>query len=470
VSGTAPAVAARRASDRVVAGFGAICLQAFLVAQFLSLTRLFFSNHLGESVTSYASQAGVLSVALLLPAVATYGLGAGSPFGTLVAAGRTWITVVFGLAMALFFYGWLGQGYMVTAVAHDLAPYLVILASVILGSIPRVWRDTNPLLIALLLAALVVNAIGMTEITQVVSESYAEDRAGTTTVAYRTQGALAFWPLFLLTARLRRPITAFLVFATVFFVLAQQILFQKRSPSFRVMLFLLVFLVVLPALRKRGPTRIGVTRTGVMPERRTLALFGGACALSLCLALGTAPWLFRGQLAGLTQRLSGEAYRGGATAMLTTENERFYEASIFLRGLSPGEIAFGRGFGGYFKPDASWWGIWLDDVGEWGRRQLHVGGLMPFFKGGLLFAGAYYAGLWLALARGARALKEPFAAAAFFVVLLHALFLLQEGFFTMSMSFDLVMVGLAMGHLLSENRSTVRPPRFRPAVPLGVRP
>src|SRR4029079_19197382 len=121
-----------------------------------------------------------------------------------------------------------------------------------------------------------------------------------------------------------------------------------------------------------------------------------------------------------------EAYRGGATAMLTTENERFYEASIFLRGLSPGEIAFGRGFGGYFKPDASWWGIWLDDVGEWGRRQLHVGGLMPFFKGGLLFAGAYYAGLWLALARGARALKEPFAAAVFFVVLLHALFLLQE--------------------------------------------
>jgi hypothetical protein len=77
---------------------------------------------------------------------------------------------------------------------------------------------------------------------------------------------------------------------------------------------------------------------------------------------------------------------------------------------------------------------------------------MPVLKGGILFAAVYFAGLAGALFRGLRALRSPFAAAAFFVVLLHALFLLQEGWFIMSASFDLVMVGLAMGHLLSRDR------------------
>jgi hypothetical protein len=254
-----------------------------------------------------------------------------------------------------------------------------------------------------------------------------------------------------------------LIFSAVFFVLAQQVLFQKRSPTFRVALFMLAFLVILPALRARGRSA-----PAVLGERQTLALFAGALVVALCTALALAPWLFRGQVTGLAQRFSGAAYDGGATAMLTTENERFHEAALFFRGLSPTEVAFGRGMGGYFKPDASWWGIWLEDVGEFGRRQLHVGGLMPFFKGGLTFALLYYAGLVGALVRGARALRSPFAAAAFLVVLLHALFLLQEGWFMMSLTFDLVVVGLCMGHLLSRDTGEPRSSSFVAPVPLGV--
>jgi hypothetical protein len=230
-----------------------------------------------------------------------------------------------------------------------------------------------------------------------------------------------------------------------------------------VLLFVAVFLVLLPALRARFDWP-----AGVMGEMRTQALFAGTAVVALLLALSVAPWLFRAQLAGLGARLAGEAYAGGAGAMLTTENERFHEAAVFLRGLEPGESVFGRGFGGYFKPDASWWGVWLEDVREVGRRQLHVGALMPVLKGGVLFAGVYYAGLLAALARGGRALRSPFAAAAFLVVLLHALFLLQEGWFIMSASFDLVMVGLAMGHLLSQGLGGSRP--LRAAPPVAVRP
>jgi hypothetical protein len=312
---------------------------------------------------------------------------------------------------------------------------------VVLGSQRAVWKDVDPALVVLFLAGLALSAVGMTEITRVVSEEFAEDRAGPTIVAYRMQGALAFWPLLFLTARLRRPLTALLIFAGVFFVFGQQILFQKRSPSVRVLLYVVVFLVVLPRLLPRAPQ-----------ARRHLAAFAVAGAVAVMVALTAAPWLFEAQASGLLRRLSGQAYSGGAAAMLTWENERFFEAGMFFRTLEPQELVFGRGFGGYFVPDTPGWGEWLEDVSVVGRRQLHVGGLMPFFKGGFALALVYYAGLAYSLWRGRRALLEPLGAAAFFVVLVHAVFLLQEGWFTMSVSFDLFAVGLCMGHLLSRGR------------------
>jgi hypothetical protein len=439
-----------RPADRALAALGGACFKFFLAAQFLSLTRLYFSSHFGGGVAVVASQAGLLSVALLGPAVLIAGLSAGDPFGRLVPGARLWVVTVTALATALFFYGWLEKGYAVSAAAHDFAPYLVIVSAVVLGSLPRVWNDSDRLIVSLFFVALIVNALGMREITNVVSESYSEDRAGVGIVAYRTQEALAFWPFLFLTSRLRRVRVALVIFLGVFFVLAQQILFQKRAPTLRVALFVLVFLVVLPRVcdAEEGSARGRASR-----------LFLATGGLALAAALTLAPWLFEGQFAGLARRLSGEAYSKGAAGMLTTQNERFFEAGVFLRTLRPEEWVVGRGFGGYFKPDASWWGIWLDDVGEFGRRQLHVGGLMPFFKGGLVLALVYYPGLLLALVRGARARREPVAAAAFFVLLIHAVFLLQESWFVMSESFQLVMVGLCMGHLLSRDRAGSGSPR-----------
>jgi hypothetical protein len=437
---TAPRTVPRTA-DRTLEGVGALCLKAFLCAQFLSLTRLFFSNHLGDGVATYASMAGLLSVGLLVPAVAAYGAASGTVFGRLVEGGRLWVCGLGLVAVSLFFYGWLVRGYALAPSAHDFAPYAVLLASAILGSLPKVWRDIDRTLLALFAVGLVINLLGMTEMSRVVSEATSEDRAGVSIVAYRTQGALAFWPLLFLTARYRRPAIAWLIYAGVFFVLGQQILFQKRSPTFRVALFVLVFLVILPRM----------VRVRAAAERRARVLFAAAGGLAVAGALAVAPWLFEGQMLGLAHRLSGEAYSGGAAGMLTTENERFFEARLFLSTLQPEEVVVGRGFGGYFRPDASWWGIWLEDVGEFGRRQLHVGGLMPFFKGGLLLTAAYYSGAALAVSRGIRARGEPLAVAALFVVLLHLLFLLQESWFVMSVSFDLTMVGLCLGHLLSRD-------------------
>jgi hypothetical protein len=180
--------------------------------------------------------------------------------------------------------------------------------------------------------------------------------------------------------------------------------------------------------------------------------FAAAGALALAVALCVAPWLFEGQLAGLVNRLSGKRYSGGAAGMLTWENERFFEVGMFLRTVEPQDLVLGRGFGGYFIPDTPGWGVYMEDLNAIARRQLHVGGVMPFFKGGLALFVSYFAGLAGALVRGRRFLAQPVAAAAFFILVIHALDLALEGSFIMSSSFDLLMVGLCMGYLLSRER------------------
>src|SRR5262249_52735110 len=285
------------------------------------------------------------------------------------------------------------RGHDPVIAAKEMAPYLVIVASVILGSMPRIWKDTDRLVLALYALALVINIVGMTEMTDVVSEANAESREARSILAYRTQWALAFTPFLFFTSRQRKPATALLIFAGVFFSLAQQILFQKRAPTVRILLYIVVFLVILPRLR---PRRLAGG------EARIQTLFATVCAIGIFVSLSAAPWLFRGQLSGLTRRLSGESYSGGATAMLTSENERFIEASMFFRSLGPPEVVFGRGFGGYFVPDRLDHPGWIDETNSYGVRWLHVGGLIPFFKGGLLFAVLYYSIYFPALLRGWR--------------------------------------------------------------------
>lgn len=441
-----------RASEKALSSLGALCFDLFLACQFLSLTRPFFVPHGGSAFEALATNAGMYSVFLLVPAVFGYGAYTGSVFGTLIPAARGWIVVMLILCVFLFFYGWLYMGNIHTAAAHDFAPYSVILAAAILGSNRRVWATSNRTVMILFFLALVVNAIGMTEITTAVSEFHADDRAGVATLAYRTQGALAFWPLLFLTATLRTKRAALLIFAGVFFVLAQQILFQKRAPTFRVTLFIVIFLFVLPRLARRNRAlQAGDGSPSVWRGLRRLFTTIGLTAAAV--ALAAAPWLFEGQIQGLYRRITGQAYTGGAAGMLTYENERFYEAKMFMRVLDSSDYVIGRGFGGYFIPDDIEWGFWLPDVAEFGRRQLHVGGMMPFFKGGFVLALTYYFGVGLALVRGKRSLAEPFAAGCFFVVLLYLLFLTIEGSFIMSSSYDLVVAGLCMGHLLSSERS-----------------
>jgi hypothetical protein len=101
-----------------------------------------------------------------------------------------------------------------------------------------------------------------------------------------------------------------------------------------------------------------------------------------------------------------------------------------------------------------------EEANSYGVRWLHVGGLIPFFKGGLLFACLYYSIYVAGLLRGWRLRSDPFSAAAFFVLVFHTVFLFQEGWFSMSNTFELVMIGLCLGYLMSRDRApqAIAPP------------
>jgi hypothetical protein len=424
-----------RRSERILSALGSPCLIAFLVAQFFSLTRLFFVRQLGEGAAEAASIAGTHSVVLLLPAVLAYGVRARSPFGTLTRRARLWVAGLGALSVFLFLRGWIGKEHALGAAAEDLCPYLVIAAAVVLGSSRRAWRDVNPALVGLFLAGLVLSVVALTGTVADVEPDLEATNRNASSVAHGMQGALAFWPLLLLTARRRRPLTALLVCAGVLFVFAQQLLLQEHGSSVRVLLHWAVFLLVLPRL---GPPE------GEHQPARPFAL--SAAPVVALAALAAAPWLLEAPAARLGQRANGTA-AGEATRR---QSAALAEAGAAVRTLEAGDLVLGLGFGGRFVPGAA--GPSVPPGGRVGRRDLRVGALMPFLTGGLVLAFVYYAGLAYALWRGRRSLREPIGAAAFFVVLIHALFLVQDRWFTMSVSFDLFAVGLCMGHLLSRER------------------
>jgi hypothetical protein len=441
---------APRPSQRALSALGCSCLYAFLAAQFFSLTRPFFARYLGTAAADAAQVASTHSVALLLAAVLAYGLRTRRPFGTLTPPARLWVSGVGALAFFLFLDGWLGEGHAVTAALDDLCPYLVIVSAAVLGSSRHAWQDVNPALVGLFLAGLSLSAIGMTGITQGLTGGLAGDAPGSFILAYGMQGALAFWPFLLLTARRRRPLTALLVFAGVLFVFCQQIVFQELGSSLRVVLHVLVFVVVLPrlvVLPGRGRRDETAGRESGVPPRRQLA--ESAATLALLATIAAAPWLLEAQAAGLRQRPSGTAV--GDTAA-RRQAHRLVEAGPFVRTLEVRDLLLGRGFGAALFPDTAEGSAPPRDGDLVAGRQFLVGGLMPLLNGGFALAFLYYAGLAYALWRGRRALREPLGAAAFFVVLIHALFLGHEPWFAMSVSFDLFAVGLCMGHLLSRER------------------
>jgi hypothetical protein len=175
--------------------------------------------------------------------------------------------------------------------------------------------------------------------------------------------------------------------------------------------------------------------------------------------------LFFAQLQSLTQRFVGagsgqQQESTGLIASFFLENERFALAKRMFDDFSPWEWIVGRGMGGHFVIDITlndndrvrqmqYLSHFLRDVGDFGRRGIEVGWLMPFLKGGLALFGLIFLGFFKALLRLDRLRSDPISLVAWTWLLIEAVFLLQGGSFLISASYRLVLLGACLGRCLA---------------------
>lgn len=414
--------------------------------------------YFGDSVNTYAAIAGYASIILLIPSLLETGRKTGGTFGALSPAGRAWIWLVSITSAGLCYYGFAFKHYAPKEILQDVAPFIVVLSCAILGSSDAFWKTLLRDLLLFFLAGLVINLIAIKDIIGGFTTLDVQQRVTRETISYKTQLALAMWPLLLLTCRSRSATARLLVFIGMGFVFLQQVLYQKRIITVRIAVTVLIFLVVLPWVARHWKQP-----WGVQLENRIRLLFVTAFGLVTLGSLLFAGDLIMGQFAGLMNRFQGkgfERYEGGLFSVMTTENERFLEGIYLIRSFAPHEYLIGRGMGGYYdsplidivSSEQLYRSLYLDDLGIFGRREMEVGFLMPFLKGGLLLTFAYYFGGIAVLLSWKRCFRDPLSTAAYFVVAINLVFIFQEGWFIMPGSFDLVIVGASLGRCLAKPR------------------
>ena len=310
----------------------------------------------------------------------------------------------------------------------------------------------------LLFFALAVNAAGFVGFGELIERDIGE-RVARESLAYRTQSVLAMWGMALLLMRGQRPTYKILAVAALYFYLGQQVLFQKRLGTIESALYLGGFFLVLPIFSLHRNQRDRIEDAKLFMGLLVAALIAGFVALIL------SGDLFFAQLYSLFQRFlglgTGQQKEGvGLIATLFVENERFALAKRMLEDFGPWEWMVGRGMGGHFVIDITlnandavreqqYLSNYLEDVGEFGRRGIEVGWLMPFLKGGLALLGIIIFGVLNAILRLGRLRSDPVGLAAWTWLLIESVYLLQGGSFVVSTSYRLVLFGACLGRCLA---------------------
>jgi len=417
---------------------GSLFLALFMFAQFFSLTRNFFIYSYGAEVRGLATIASFGSIVLLPIILFCYHTVSveGAKKSTLKDSAQLWLMILFISVVVLTAYGFF-QGYAVSDILADTSVYLIFIAFVILGSIHKLWQSIFTILLVITVMGFVVNLLGLQNI-NLLLENNTSDRIARDLLAYKSRAAIDIWPILLLTIYIWKSRgVAMLIFTMAFFALILQILFQKRLPVAEVIAFYFIFFLSISRNRKQQIT----SSQGKMGKGLKLNLVLILIPLGIITILFLGP-SFEGQLTGLVNRYSigDESRIGEAVAMVTS--------------LQDWEVLTGRGMGGYFEyTDKSGyvWGSYIDNAKVIGKTTLHVGILMPMLKGGVYLMIVFYAGFILVFQKLSLYTFDYFSFAAIAYVTVKLFVFLQGGFLIMASVFDVILVGLCLGHLLAEN-------------------
>jgi hypothetical protein len=426
-----------------------------------------FSDYILKDFSALITGAAVFSTIFLFIELIIYAKNNNNNFSNLTNLGRNWVYKLIAVIIICLINGlFINQNYY-NAVLVDLSVYIMLICFVALGSFPNFWQDIDRTLFILFIVGLLLNIIGFHNVTSLVNLHNPKFRLTREIFSYSIQNNMAMWPYFLLTARRRSKFAQIIISIGVGFIIFQQIVFQKRLPIVLVMLYIFIFLFVLPRFKERWQS---ASQTSKKKAKSSLSLAGVAIIILLILfpVTVTNSEFIGNQFQGLLDRFGG--VRGeGVYDLVITSNNRFLESQKAFSTFDYLDFALGRGFGGYWVTssfDDVIEGEVLRETGTFGDRQLHVGGLMPLLKGGVILMLVYYYGVFLAL-RGWRGnIRNPMRAVAFFLVTINLIQSIFGGSFILTNPFAFCIASASLGLCLSKTAPTIQTSAVNSFIPM----
>ncbi len=334
-------------------------------------------------------------------------------------------------AVGLYLNNPIGLFYM------DFEGVIILFGSILLGARRKNWEHIDKLVILLLAYAVIVNILSLPfikSIDRVVTES---------SVTNKLQVLLypVLFYIYLFKYRVRRLDKLIIMGAFVIFII-EQILFQKRMPSMRI-IFTLLVMTYLQNITTRPSfwAYLGSIIKRVM-------LFFIPVVVGVLIISSTVGLKMSDSLQMFNERVTGKY---GFVRNIIYDG-RVYITYVVIQDLvSDYSFILGKGFGGYIIDSRLHYFVEAEGGLFNGTSSIEIGHTWPPWKGGLLFWISINA-LYLSLAFSFRKYKNAyFSMVCWAFVLTHFIFLFGDNVWTGPHQFYLILLGAAIGHLLGHN-------------------
>ncbi|MFZ1676198.1 MAG: hypothetical protein WAT91_02935 [Saprospiraceae bacterium] len=328
----------------------------------------------------------------------------------------------------------------------DSVTFTAFSGFIFLGTSDEFWEDFQKYGFYFFIAAVLINlqATTMVNVNYWQSEENllkfrGSERITRSIVGYKTQFAQSFWPLYFLTINPKNKVRMFFLLFVVLFLIFQQIVFQKRGPTIRILFYIICFIYL--AVKNRR-YKISTAAYG-----RTIFIF---FIFLLVFFLGFKKYvpsdLITRQYSALISRFEGKTgnahikYTHGALGVFTSENERVREVGIMFSAMNNLEIVTGKFFGGKYMDR---------EILKEERDSTHIGIFNFLLKGGIIYLGLFLIMVLGLLTKIKKYKKERITMVCFLIFSVMTIFLVAEGWFYYgSLVYDLMLYGVVIGRLI----------------------
>jgi hypothetical protein len=319
----------------------------------------------------------------------------------------------------------------------DFEGVIILFGSILLGARRKNWEHIDRLVILLLAYAVIVNAASLPLIRSIAREDAEHS------VTNKLQVLL--WPvmsyIYLFKYRARRLDKIIIMSAFVLFII-EQVLFQKRMPSIRI-IFTLLLMTYIQNI-STNPNFWSYLGTVV----KRVMLFFIPVIIGGLIITNTVGLKMSDSLKMLNERATGK-YGFVRTVIY---DGRVYITYVVLQDIiTDYSFILGKGFGGYIIDSRLHYFVEAEGGQFNGTSQIEIGQTWPVWKGGLLFWLSINA-LYLSLAFSFRKYRNSnFSLACWAFVLTQFVFLMGDNIWTSPLQIYLILLGASIGHLLGRN-------------------